>query len=154
MRAGGKADGKYQEDTAALGTTSFYTSANKEWAVSNTGFVNGASFESLVSSTTPVSGTADATLYSTARTSLGSLRYYVTQLQNGVYTVVLSFAEVVYSRENTLARRFFDVYLQVGIQVSTYTSTPYAFWYTLCCNFMSAIDSGETKILCIGSARM
>lgn len=111
VRAGGKAYGKYQEDTATLGTTSF-ASAKANWAVSSTGFVTGASFTSLVSSDTPVSGTADPTLYQTGRTSLGSLHYYATDLKTGVYTVVLSFAEIVYLRDNALARRYFDIYLQ------------------------------------------
>ena len=112
VRAGGKAYGKYQEDTATLGTSSFFASVNANWAVSSTGFVTGASFISLVSSDTPVSGTADPTLYQTGRTSLGSLHYYATDLETGVYNVVLSFAEIVYLRDNPLARRYFDIYLQ------------------------------------------
>jgi hypothetical protein len=112
VRAGGQAYGKYQGDVATLGTTSFFASPTANWAVSSTGFVTGASFTSLVSSNTPVSGTADPTLYQTARTSLGSLHYYATHLQNGVYTVVLSFAEIVFLLDNPLARRYFDIYLQ------------------------------------------
>ncbi|KAG0622545.1 hypothetical protein M758_3G105400 [Ceratodon purpureus] len=112
VHVGGKAHGIYQEDIATLGTTSFVTSSDQTWAVSSTGFVAGTSFQSIVSSGTPVSGTADPELYGTARTSPGSLRFLATQLQNGIYTVVLSFAEIVYLRDNTLARRLFDIYLQ------------------------------------------
>lgn len=111
VNVGGSVHGKYEEDTATLGSTAF--AAKKHWAASSTGFVPGASFTSLVKSGTPVSGTADQTVYATARTSLGSLRYYATQLRNGDYNVVLSFAEIVYTRDDNLARRVFDIYLQV-----------------------------------------
>ncbi|XP_024360860.1 probable LRR receptor-like serine/threonine-protein kinase At1g56140 isoform X2 [Physcomitrium patens] len=110
VNVGGSVHGKYEEDTATLGSTAF--AAKKHWAASSTGFVPGASFTSLVKSGTPVSGTADQTVYATARTSLGSLRYYATQLRNGDYNVVLSFAEIVYTRDDNLARRVFDIYLQ------------------------------------------
>lgn len=112
VRAGGKAYGRYQEDTVPLGTTSYFASTKANWAVSSTGYVTGASFTSLVASDTPVSGAADPTIYQTGRTSLGSLHYFATQLQPGMYTVVLSFAEIVFLRDNPLARRYFDIYLQ------------------------------------------
>ena len=123
VHVGGKAHGIYQEDIATLGTTSFVTSSDQTWAVSSTGFVAGTSFQSIVSSGTPVSGTADPELYGTARTSPGSLRFLATQLQNGIYTVVLSFAEIVYLRDNTLARRLFDIYLQVNLHEPISCST-------------------------------
>ena len=114
VHVGGKALGKYQEDIATLGTTSFAKSSGQTWAVTSTGFVTGASFQSNVTSISQVSGTVDPVLYETARTSPGSLRYLATQLRNGNYTVVLSFAEIIYLRDDTLARRLFDIYLQVN----------------------------------------
>lgn len=53
--------------------------------------------------------------YDTARTSLGSIRYYGLNLENGNYTVDLSFAEIVYQdiRQDATSHRFFDIYLQV-----------------------------------------
>lgn len=111
MNVGGEAHSRYEEDTATLGTTAF--AANKLWGVSSTGYVLGASFTSLKKSGTPVSGTADPTVFENARTSLGSLRYYATQLRSGNYNVVLSFAEIVYTRDENFARRIFDIYLQV-----------------------------------------
>lgn len=145
VHVGGKAHGKYQGDITTLGTTSFVTSSDQTWAVSSTGFVAGASFQSNVSSGAPVSGTADPELYGTARTSPGSLRYLATQLQNGNYTVVLSFAEIVYLRDNTLARRLFDIYLQVNphqpISCST-THVPEILMnrYSMCLEEMAKTD--------------
>lgn len=53
--------------------------------------------------------------YDTARTSLGSLRYYGLNLENGNYTVDLYFAEIVYpvTTQDATSRRVFDIYLQV-----------------------------------------
>jgi hypothetical protein len=63
-----------------------------------------------------ITNTFDSELYKTARLSPSSLRYYGLGLENGPYTVKLHFAEIQIANTNTwksLARRIFDVYVQV-----------------------------------------
>ena len=148
VRAGGAAYENYQGDTAPLGTTAFFASPSTNWAVSSTGFVQGASFTSLVTSSTPVSGTADPTLYQTARTALGSLHYYATNLQSGVYTVVLSFAEIVYLLDDPLARRYFDIYLQGQLVKKDFNirQTAGASFIALDQTFRAAVSNGVLDV--------
>ena len=60
-------------------------------------------------------------IFQTARMSPGSLRYYGLGLENGPYTITLQFAEIGFPNRNSgtwagLARRVFDIYVQVLIQ--------------------------------------
>ncbi|CAA7402428.1 unnamed protein product [Spirodela intermedia] len=59
----------------------------------------------------------NAELYTSARLSPLSLRYYGLCLQPGNYTVKLHFAEIVFTNDQTFAsvgRRVFDVSIQVS----------------------------------------
>lgn len=61
--------------------------------------------------------TPENQMYLTARTSTGSLRYFMVGLSNGNYTVVLYFAEIVMDDNSSpwavLGRRIFDISIQV-----------------------------------------
>jgi len=72
-----------------------------------------------------ITKTLDSELYQTARLSPSSLRYYGLGLENGPYTVTLHFAEIQIANTNTwksLARRVFDVYVQVRLNLKCYYS--------------------------------
>ena len=62
------------------------------------------------------SNVVDSGLYATARKTPLSITYYGYCLENGNYTVRLHFAEIEFTDEklyNNVARRVFDVYIQV-----------------------------------------
>jgi hypothetical protein len=109
VHAGGEKYSNYNSDTTPLNTTAIFLSTDMSWAVSRTGYMNGSSISGIQS--TNISRAP----YDTARTSLGSLRYYGLNLENGNYTVDLSFAEIVYPdiTQDSTSRRVFDIYLQV-----------------------------------------
>ena len=71
----------------------------------------------IATSQSQFTGTLDSELYQTARLSPSSLRYYGLGLQNGLYTVLLQFAETVIvdtSSWKGVGRHIFDVYVQVS----------------------------------------
>ncbi|XP_057827805.2 probable LRR receptor-like serine/threonine-protein kinase At1g56140 isoform X1 [Cryptomeria japonica] len=114
------------EFDADLGTTQFFQSLNKKWLVTNTGFFgdplsqqnfnaqSNATFSISPQNNTIASSQAlDPELYSTARISPASLRYYGLDLHNGLYTVELHFAEIQYpDTPDSKRARIFDVYIQ------------------------------------------
>ncbi|GMG99318.1 hypothetical protein Nepgr_001158 [Nepenthes gracilis] len=106
----------YERDSETLGPATVYETDTDRWAVSNAGWFisnNNVSFTGFSSS--QVTNTLDSELFQTARLSPGSLRYYGLGLQNGNYTVLLQFAEIIIVNGQTwksLGRRVFDIYIQ------------------------------------------
>lgn len=111
----------YDEDIYPAGPA-VYKQIGNNWALSNTGlFMDNDSLPQgqLPPYTTKNETRLDMTnaeLYKNARVSPMSLSYYGFCLANGVYTVKLHFAEIMFTDDNTysdLGRRVFDVYIQV-----------------------------------------
>ncbi|KAL9322276.1 hypothetical protein ACSQ67_010329 [Phaseolus vulgaris] len=101
----------YDADKDVSGAaTSKYT---ENWAISNTGhFLDNSDTAGVY---TPQIKTSLPELYQTARVSPISLTYYGRCLENGDYTVLLHFAEIMFTDDNTyssVGRRIFDVYVQ------------------------------------------
>lgn len=107
----------YDADKDVSGAaTSKYT---ENWAISNTGhFLDNSDTAGVY---TPQIKTSLPELYQTARVSPISLTYYGRCLENGDYTVLLHFAEIMFTDDNTyssVGRRIFDVYVQVVYMVN------------------------------------
>ncbi|CAJ1957653.1 unnamed protein product [Sphenostylis stenocarpa] len=107
----------YDEDIYPAGPAVYQLSRNN-WALSNTGhFLDNNTIPSghyTTENETRLYMT-DAELYKKARISPMSLTYYGFCLENGVYTVKLHFAEIMFTDDHTysdLGRRVFDVYIQ------------------------------------------
>ena len=59
----------------------------------------------------------DSELFETARMAPSSLRYYGIGLKNGLYHVVLQFAEIFFPDDQTwtsVGKRIFNIYIQVA----------------------------------------
>ncbi|KAJ6886147.1 LRR receptor-like serine/threonine-protein kinase RFK1 isoform X1 [Populus alba x Populus x berolinensis] len=99
------------------GAAKYFVNDQSFWGFSSTGdFMDDYDYQntrytvSLQSSSIPE-------LYQTARISPISLTYFHYCLQNGNYTVNLHFAEIQFTNDhtyNSLGRRVFDIYVQVG----------------------------------------
>ncbi|WOH05871.1 hypothetical protein DCAR_0625294 [Daucus carota subsp. sativus] len=105
----------YEADTA--GGPSIFSQSGTNWASSSTGhFLDDNSSKDLYISTNTSRLYGNlSTLYTTARLSPTSLTYYGFCLLNGNYTVLLQFAEIMFTDDKTyssLGRRVFDVYIQ------------------------------------------
>nr|XP_007149536.1 hypothetical protein PHAVU_005G078400g [Phaseolus vulgaris]ESW21530.1 hypothetical protein PHAVU_005G078400g [Phaseolus vulgaris] len=110
----------YDEDLYPAGPA-VYKQTGKNWALSNTGhFMDNDSipqgqFLPYTTENETRLYMTNAELYKNARVSPMSLTYYGFCLANGVYTVKLHFAEIMFTDDNTysdLGRRVFDVYIQ------------------------------------------
>ncbi|WVZ01013.1 hypothetical protein V8G54_027082 [Vigna mungo] len=110
----------YDEDIYPAGPA-VYKQIGNNWALSNTGLFmdNDTLPEGQLPPYTTKNETrldmTNAELYKNARVSPMSLSYYGFCLANGVYTVKLHFAEIMFTDDNTysdLGRRVFDVYIQ------------------------------------------
>lgn len=106
----------YDGDSDSLGPSTS-KEVGENWAISNTGhFLNSNASETYIQQNTTRLSMPDNALYKTARVSPISLTYYGFCLENGDYTVLLHFAEIMFTDDNTyssLGRRIFDVYIQV-----------------------------------------
>ncbi|KAJ9563063.1 hypothetical protein OSB04_008223 [Centaurea solstitialis] len=101
---------EYEADQEDLG--SYFHYAESRWAYSTNGVFTNNDGAPFVASTTSVTG---GDIYTTARLSPTSLRYYGLCLRKGSYKVKLHFAEIGYSDNmtfNSLGRRIFDVSVQ------------------------------------------
>ncbi|KAF8698108.1 hypothetical protein HU200_035623 [Digitaria exilis] len=94
----------FSEDSTDLGGAGFHVNTTSQWVVSHVGSAPGIVY------TNDTLETDMPDLYKTARTSTGSLRYYVVGLANGEYTVQLFFAEIVIV--DGPGRRVFDIDIQ------------------------------------------
>jgi len=111
----------YDEDLYPAGPA-VYKQSGKNWALSNTGHfmdndsIHQGQFLPYTTENETRLYMTNAELYKNARVSPMSLTYYGFCLANGVYTVKLHFAEIMFTDNNTysdLGRRVFDVYIQV-----------------------------------------
>jgi len=120
---------KYEADREQRGASMFYSGQN--WAFSSTGNFMDNDIDAdiyIETNTSALSNVSlfDSELYTKARVSPLSLTYYGLCLMNGNYTVMLHFAEIIFTNDrsfNSLGKRIFDVYIQVSklpcIQMST-----------------------------------
>lgn len=97
------------------GSARYFPSTSNYWGFSSTGdFMDDNNYQNTRFIAT-VQSTNLSELYSTARLSPLSLTYFHYCLENGVYTVRLHFAEILFTNDNTyssLGRRLFDIYIQ------------------------------------------
>jgi len=113
-------------DNETLDATSFYMNSEENWGVSTTGIFWNSSNSSneitnpyMIEAGSVLGPIQDPSIYTTARLSPSSLRYYGLGLQNGPYRVELHFKEIQIPDTQSwrsLGSRIFDVYLQ-GVQV-------------------------------------
>ncbi|KAL5180477.1 putative leucine-rich repeat receptor-like serine/threonine-protein kinase [Glycine soja] len=107
----------YDDDTGeTTGPASFHNDRGKNWALINNGHffdTNRLNYYNVTNSTKLVMENVE--LYMNARVSPTSLTYYGFCLGNGIYTVKLHFAEIMFTDDKTyssLGRRVFDIYIQ------------------------------------------
>ncbi|XP_062153041.1 probable LRR receptor-like serine/threonine-protein kinase At1g07650 isoform X2 [Alnus glutinosa] len=109
---------KYEADREQRGASMFYSGQN--WAFSSTGNFMDNDIDAdiyIETNTSALSNVSlfDSELYTKARVSPLSLTYYGLCLMNGNYTVMLHFAEIIFTNDrsfNSLGKRIFDVYIQ------------------------------------------
>jgi hypothetical protein len=120
INCGGKSvvvDGTtYKDDSSQIGTSSFGLSDDGKWAYSSTGdFVGNENADYIARNTSKLT-LAHPELYTEARLSPLSLKYYDLCMENGEYMVKLHFAEIVFTEDHTYnsnGKRVFDVFIQV-----------------------------------------
>ncbi|XP_022136550.1 probable LRR receptor-like serine/threonine-protein kinase At1g53440 [Momordica charantia] len=102
------------DDTHGQNGRSNFFSSSERWGYSSTGvFLRNDRLPYIVTSSSHGSGASG--LYSTARVSPLSLKYYGFCLRNGSYNVKLHFAEIMFTADQTyrsLGKRIFDVSIQ------------------------------------------
>ncbi|KAF8413668.1 hypothetical protein HHK36_001660 [Tetracentron sinense] len=110
-----KFDGnEYEEDLSSTGSSNFFLSSEM-WGYSSTGAFMGKSNVKYIATNTSALNTTDPALYTTARLSPLSLKYYGLCLRKGSYKVRLHFAEIMYTDDHTfssIGTRIFDVSIQ------------------------------------------
>ncbi|KXG29874.1 hypothetical protein SORBI_3004G102100 [Sorghum bicolor] len=123
INCGGKSvvvDGNtYEDDSSQIGTSMFSVSDDKKWAYSSTGDFVGNENADYIARNTSKLNLAYPELYTEARLSPLSLKYYGLCMENGEYTVKLHFAEIVFTEDHTYSsngKRVFDVFIQ-GVKV-------------------------------------
>ena len=110
-------------DNETLDAASFYMNSEENWGVSTTGIYlnssdssNGNDNPYMIKDGSVLGSTQYPSIYTTARLSPSSLRYYGLGLENGQYKVELHFKEIQIPATQSwrsLGLRIFDVYLQV-----------------------------------------
>nr|CAB3446209.1 unnamed protein product [Digitaria exilis] len=106
---------KYEDDSSQIGTSSFVLSDDRKWAYSSTGDFVGNENADYIARNTSKLNLAYPELYTEARLSPLSLKYYGLCMENGQYTVELHFAEIVFTDDHTYSsngKRVFDVFIQ------------------------------------------
>lgn len=89
----------YEPDDASLPVASYYVTNSTRWGVSNIGrFMDSSNGSYIIYTSRRFTNTLDSELFQTARMSPSSLRYYGIGLKNGMYSVVLQFAEIFFPR--------------------------------------------------------
>jgi hypothetical protein len=79
--------------------------------------VNSVNETYIIDTSHQFTNTLDSELFQTARMSPSSLRYYGIGLKNGIYNVVLHFAEIFFPDDQTwqsVGKRIFNIYIQVA----------------------------------------
>ncbi|XP_062218676.1 probable LRR receptor-like serine/threonine-protein kinase At1g53430 isoform X2 [Phragmites australis] len=105
----------YKDDSSQIGTSIFVLSDDRKWAYSSTGdFVGNENADYIARNTSKLT-LAHPELYTEARLSPLSLKYYGLCMENGEYMVKLHFAEIVFTEDHTYSsngKRIFDVFIQ------------------------------------------
>ena len=108
----------YEPDDASLQLASYYVTNSTRWGLSNIGkFVDSPNGSYIIDTSRRFTNTLDSELFQTARMSTSSLRYYGIGLKNGMYNVVLQFAEIFFPDDQTwksVGKRVFNIYIQVA----------------------------------------
>ncbi|XP_078431220.1 putative LRR receptor-like serine/threonine-protein kinase At1g53430 [Wolffia australiana] len=105
----------YESDPSLDGTSKYFLSSSGKWAYSSTGNYVGESKASYIAENVTALSMPDAQLYTHARLTPLSLKYYGLCLQPGNYTVRLHFAEIMLIDGETfysVGRRLFDIAIQ------------------------------------------
>ncbi|KAF7025379.1 hypothetical protein CFC21_037564 [Triticum aestivum] len=106
----------YEPDDASLPVASYYVTNSTRWGVSNIGrFMDSSNGSYIIYTSRRFTNTLDSELFQTARMSPSSLRYYGIGLKNGMYSVVLQFAEIFFPDDQTwksMGKRIFNIYIQ------------------------------------------
>lgn len=100
---------QYVQDLDSMGPSAFYS--EDKWGCSTTGDFLGDDKANFIAKTDG----EEPSIYTSARLAPFSLKYYGRCLRQGIYTVTLHFAEIMFTNDemnNTRGRRIFDVYIQ------------------------------------------
>ncbi|KAF7151709.1 hypothetical protein RHSIM_Rhsim02G0088800 [Rhododendron simsii] len=105
----------YEADESPGNAAEFVHDQVSYWGFSSTGRVWDNKTTEYIAKNVSVLSMTNSQLYTRARLSPLSLTYYGRCLANGIYTVTLHFAEIIF-RDNasyqSLGRRLFDIYIQ------------------------------------------
>ncbi|CAK9148059.1 unnamed protein product [Ilex paraguariensis] len=105
----------YEGDAAVEGGDAKYYTSSDDWGFSSGGdFMDDDNYQNTRFVATAPS-THISELYRTARVSPLSLTYVRYCMENGDYTIILHFAEILFTNDstyNSLGRRIFDIYIQ------------------------------------------
>ncbi|XP_020082371.1 probable LRR receptor-like serine/threonine-protein kinase At1g53430 [Ananas comosus] len=119
INCGGKrvvVDGnEYEDDSSQIGTSTYLLSESGRWAYSSTGDFVGDEDADYIARNASKLNMTHPELYTEARLSPLSLKYYGLCLENGEYSVHLHFAEIVFTADQTFTsngKRVFDVLIQ------------------------------------------
>ncbi|KAK6932734.1 Serine-threonine/tyrosine-protein kinase, catalytic domain [Dillenia turbinata] len=108
-------NGRFYEGDADAGSGASTLSIRENWGLSSTGDIMDDDDELFDVYNSTSYSMEFPELYSTARLSPLSLTYFGFCLENGNYTVLLHFAEIIFDDEepfSSLGRRLFDMYIQ------------------------------------------
>ncbi|KAJ6801723.1 putative LRR receptor-like serine/threonine-protein kinase isoform X2 [Iris pallida] len=107
-------DNEYEDDSSPLGPAG--NAISDTWAISSTGsFTVNHNEANYIATNVSVLNASNPELYTEARLTPVSLKYYGLCLQKGDYNVSLHFAEIMFTGDDTfssLGRRLFDVSIQ------------------------------------------
>ena len=115
-------DKEYEDDTSPVGPANYFQSESGKWAYSSTGSFVVRETSNYIAMNVSTLNMSNLELYTRARLSPLSLKYYGLCLQNGSYNVSLHFAEIIFTDDHTFSsvgRRLFDVSIQVSKSVMT-----------------------------------
>ncbi|CAN6694115.1 unnamed protein product [Malus baccata var. baccata] len=104
----------YEDDTNPAGASIFYQ-RKSNWALRSTGYSDDRSADTFILTNKTRLSMKNPELYMNARVSPSDLTYYGFCLEDGVYSVNLHFAEIMFRNDKTyesLGRRVFDIYIQ------------------------------------------
>ncbi|KMZ75241.1 putative Kinase, partial [Zostera marina] len=106
---------EYDKDTSQIGSSRFNLDKSERWAYSSTGDFTGNEDANFIATNTSILNMTNPDLYTEARLTPISLKYYGLCLENGNYSVKLHFAEIIFTNDETywsLGKRLFDVLIQ------------------------------------------
>ncbi|KAF3788382.1 putative LRR receptor-like serine/threonine-protein kinase [Nymphaea thermarum] len=104
----------FEKDGGVVGAATFFVSQSEAWAMGSTGaYLDNADVsDDYTATNSSILSIPDAEVYTTARHSPLSFKYYGLCLWDGPYTVTLYFAEIMFTDDknfSSLGKRVFDV---------------------------------------------